>query len=392
MEHEVYEIENTSELLKTVFVSFANPDRALAEEIARYLTYGGFQCWIEGQNLLPGTADWETEIRNGIRDSEMLLVVVSRNTIGSKYVRSEIALAVSKGLPVLPVWVSGNEWAECAPMEIIGTQYIDLRDDCADFINKNEKRLWLRRHEEINDHVNSIVNYEIHDVVRVLNFGTVGSIPEKSGVRTTTDTVPPGYIAVALQTDRENAVQAVKDCEEETSVGYPGWLFRAEMNKPVGGFLNSVFEQQLHKHFPIFSYGDKWCLRSGRGGFRDSILICPSSGKVDLQRLAVEERSLWWAGNVPSTFRKIPVACDNAKFFWKLFHHPKFISFALRSGNYERVSKVEAVEDKDLYLGVVRHMFPEDAAQEDFGTLTDPDWYLSFRFNEENRELLEFFG
>ncbi len=66
-------------------------------------------------------------VREGILAASTVIYAASVEARKSPYVRDEINLARSKGREVIPFWVAGDDWVDCAPIGWGSTQYIDGR-------------------------------------------------------------------------------------------------------------------------------------------------------------------------------------------------------------------------------------------------------------------------
>ena len=50
----------------------------------------------------------------------------------SNAVFGELAVARDLGCQIYPLWIAGDQWSECAPVEMLYTQRIDCRGDSYD--------------------------------------------------------------------------------------------------------------------------------------------------------------------------------------------------------------------------------------------------------------------
>lgn len=76
--------------MASLFISYAHEDFALAERLAGVLENCGHRVWWD-RRLLAGSAFTEA-IENAIHDSDHLLVLWSKNSTGSSWVRDEAAM------------------------------------------------------------------------------------------------------------------------------------------------------------------------------------------------------------------------------------------------------------------------------------------------------------
>ena len=88
-----------------VFVSYASPDQAKADEIRVALEEAGVSCWIAPRDLHPGT-QWGAGIVQAIHGCEAVLVVFSGAANQSPQVAREMELAVANRRPLIPIRVA----------------------------------------------------------------------------------------------------------------------------------------------------------------------------------------------------------------------------------------------------------------------------------------------
>jgi class 3 adenylate cyclase len=109
-----------------VFISHNHQDAPFIEkELVRPLKDRGVQTWFSPADI-PQGALWTAEIRKAIADCNWMVVIVSKNSAGSKWVRREVDLAVAAGhldehiVPVIIDTTSPKEVNEfLAPIQAI---------------------------------------------------------------------------------------------------------------------------------------------------------------------------------------------------------------------------------------------------------------------------------
>ena len=111
------------------FLSYSHEDQALVNHLRGDLESNGVNLWVDRTDLVPGTPNWERSLRRGLEHAFGLILSASPATINSSTVQAELALAQSLDLPILPVWLDGENWSQSAPLSVTQTQYIDLRRD-----------------------------------------------------------------------------------------------------------------------------------------------------------------------------------------------------------------------------------------------------------------------
>ena len=78
-----------------VFVSYAGIDRERAREVAETLAALGYDVWWDQK--IPVGSSWDKFIPTKVREARCLIVLWSKNSIDSKYVREEVRLADTLG-------------------------------------------------------------------------------------------------------------------------------------------------------------------------------------------------------------------------------------------------------------------------------------------------------
>lgn len=83
-----------------VFVSHSSADKAIADAICHYLEEAGIRCWIAPRDI--NTSDWAGSIMDGLRRSDVFVVVISHNSIPSPEVTKEVTEATHTCQYILP--------------------------------------------------------------------------------------------------------------------------------------------------------------------------------------------------------------------------------------------------------------------------------------------------
>jgi hypothetical protein len=111
--------------LPSVYISYSHEDQTFARTLSDELTQRGFHVWIDTLSLKPGDNLLE-EINRGIKDSDIIVVVLSRAYARSTWVQQELsaflvkesASAQNKIIPVLlqdceiPITLRDRVWAD----------------------------------------------------------------------------------------------------------------------------------------------------------------------------------------------------------------------------------------------------------------------------------------
>jgi hypothetical protein len=84
------------------FISYSSKDKAIADAACAALEAGGIRCWIAPRDIIPGS-DWSASIVEALDQCRVMVLIFSADANESPQIRNEIARAVQRGVPVLPV-------------------------------------------------------------------------------------------------------------------------------------------------------------------------------------------------------------------------------------------------------------------------------------------------
>ncbi|WP_447768059.1 TIR domain-containing protein [Pseudomonas kilonensis] len=112
-----------------IFVSYSHQDKPMVDAIVNRLKFAGHEIWIDHLKLKPGD-NISRKIEEGIETSDAVLVVVSANSLSSKWVQQEFSsLALSeiskRASRVIPVLIDSSS----VPSYLSKYLYIDLTKD-----------------------------------------------------------------------------------------------------------------------------------------------------------------------------------------------------------------------------------------------------------------------
>jgi len=84
-----------------VFVSYAHPDRALAEELFRRLRPLAVDVWSDDE--LRAGENWQEALRSRLRASQYFVLLLTPRTFESSWVLQELGAAFALGKQIIPV-------------------------------------------------------------------------------------------------------------------------------------------------------------------------------------------------------------------------------------------------------------------------------------------------
>ncbi len=111
----------------TLFVSYSSKDEVVVRELVSDLERARQSVWLDQE--LRGGDPWWQDILKQIRECNVFLFALSKNSLASKPCRAELAYARALGLPILPVQIGTVDNLRTAPISEI--QIVDYRERTA---------------------------------------------------------------------------------------------------------------------------------------------------------------------------------------------------------------------------------------------------------------------
>lgn len=116
-----------------VFISYSHKDKLVAKYLAAHLQERGAEVWVDEGEILVGDS-LLAKIAQGVQRASFVIAIISRNSIGSRWVRKELAIAMHKEVSgrrvvVLPVRVDDSG----PPNFLKDKLYCDLSADAIDW-------------------------------------------------------------------------------------------------------------------------------------------------------------------------------------------------------------------------------------------------------------------
>jgi hypothetical protein len=114
-----------------IFLCHSAADKQAVRELYARLVADGFHPWLDEEDLIPGQ-DWDREITQAVRSSEVVVVCLSRSSIGKAgYVQREIkqALDVAEEQPEGRIFIIPVRLEECdVPQRLARWHWVNLFD------------------------------------------------------------------------------------------------------------------------------------------------------------------------------------------------------------------------------------------------------------------------
>ena len=87
-----------------VFISFSEKDKEIAAKLKEDLRFFGYKIWSTEDVILPGDVIHE-KIKENINESDVILLILSMNSIHSDWIKKEIQMAKSMNKKLIPVLI-----------------------------------------------------------------------------------------------------------------------------------------------------------------------------------------------------------------------------------------------------------------------------------------------
>jgi len=110
---------------RTVFLSYASPDAAVANQVCQFLESQGVACWMAPRDVKPGAAYADAIVR-AINEANTLVLVLSASAMASEHVSREVERAASKHKPVVAFRVDATRLSAELEYFLSRSQWIDV--------------------------------------------------------------------------------------------------------------------------------------------------------------------------------------------------------------------------------------------------------------------------
>ena len=91
-----------------LFISYSRQDEHVAQQFVDEFKSQGVECWLDKTKIQPGE-EWPKEIVDGIKRCEVMLLILSAQSAGSKNVEKEVGIAKEKKKRIIPIRIGECE-------------------------------------------------------------------------------------------------------------------------------------------------------------------------------------------------------------------------------------------------------------------------------------------
>jgi TIR domain len=125
-----------------VFISYSRRDAAFVERLRRGLEADGNDVWVDTEDIR-GSDQWRASIVEGLRQADVMLLLVSPASMASENVEREVNLAAEVKRRILPIVLAPAEMTGSIAFELAGVQELSFVgrpfDDALDELRRELK-------------------------------------------------------------------------------------------------------------------------------------------------------------------------------------------------------------------------------------------------------------
>lgn len=110
-----------------IFISYARKDRERAGPIVELFRDKGYSYWMDEGNIEAARL-WSEQIVQAIKECEVLVLLVSENSLASDNVHKEVMLASETNKRILPIYLEPCDLPDRFRYQLAGIQHIEFYD------------------------------------------------------------------------------------------------------------------------------------------------------------------------------------------------------------------------------------------------------------------------
>jgi hypothetical protein len=104
-------LQKLEQLTPRIFISYSSRNQQIVEQLFRQLKQSGYHAWLNTESIPKGD-HWYDEMVNGLRDTDLLILMVSKDAMASKWVAQEWQAFLQTGRKIIPLLLEECEAPE----------------------------------------------------------------------------------------------------------------------------------------------------------------------------------------------------------------------------------------------------------------------------------------
>ncbi len=110
-----------------IFISYARKDREKTAPITDLFRDKGYSYWMDESNI-EAAGLWSEQIVQAIKECEVLVLLVSENSLASDNVHKEVMLASESNKRILPIYLEPCDLPDRFRYQLAGIQHVEFYD------------------------------------------------------------------------------------------------------------------------------------------------------------------------------------------------------------------------------------------------------------------------
>ena len=141
-----------------IFISYSSKDKDFAFGLKKYLDTKNVTCWI-APNSIPAGDDYSDAIPKGIDESRLFILLLSPNSLESKWVPKELSYAMSQNKKVIPYKITDCEVNKSFGFFLTNVQIVEPQDTFDSIYEIIAKELKHNNPEKQREHKVEVKDY-----------------------------------------------------------------------------------------------------------------------------------------------------------------------------------------------------------------------------------------
>lgn len=117
-------MNDQSDRTHDVFISYSDRDRKIAQTVCALLEQQGIRCWVAYRDI-PAGENWPERIMRAIKESRVLVLILSSESNASNQVFREVTNALESSVTVIPFKISNVETSERLKFYLADINWMD---------------------------------------------------------------------------------------------------------------------------------------------------------------------------------------------------------------------------------------------------------------------------
>lgn len=107
-----------------IFISYSRADKDFAARLVNDLAAYDVRVWLDVRSI-PHGANWDIEVQKGLDDSDLMLVLLSPDSVASQNVADEWSYFIDQDKPIIPLMIRPCQ----VPFRLMRRQRVDFTGD-----------------------------------------------------------------------------------------------------------------------------------------------------------------------------------------------------------------------------------------------------------------------